>query len=74
MGGSGVSWAEAGFRKAPLHAAAAGRLCKADRGTVRQHGVGKRRIWRKVHLAVDETTKDIIGFEVTTTAWGDSEV
>jgi len=41
---------------------------------VRQHGVGKRRTWRKVHLAVDETTKDIIGIEVTTTAWGDSEI
>jgi hypothetical protein len=41
---------------------------------VRQHGVGKRRTWRKVHLAVDETSKDIIGIEVTTTAWGDSEI
>jgi hypothetical protein len=41
---------------------------------VRQHGVGKRRTWRKVHLAVDEATKDIIGLEVTTTAWGDSEI
>jgi hypothetical protein len=28
---------------------------------VRQHGVGKRRTWRKIHLAVDESTKDIIG-------------
>jgi len=36
---------------------------------VRQHGVGKRRTWRKIHLAVDETTKDIIGIEVTTTAY-----
>ncbi|MER2624180.1 MAG: IS5 family transposase [Accumulibacter sp.] len=41
---------------------------------VRQHGVGKRRTWRKIHLAVDETSKDIIGIEVTTTAWGDSEI
>ena len=41
---------------------------------VRQHGVGKRRTWRKIHLAVDESTKDIIGIEVTTTAWGDSEI
>jgi len=41
---------------------------------VRQHGVGKRRTWRKVHLAVDETTQDIIGIAVTTTAWGDSEI
>ena len=41
---------------------------------MRQHGVGKRRTWRKVHLAVDETTQDIIGIAVTTTAWGDSEI
>ena len=41
---------------------------------VRQHGVGKRRTWRKIHLAVDESTKDIIGIDVTTTAWGDSEI
>jgi len=41
---------------------------------VRQHGVGKRRTWRKIHLAVDETTKDVIGIEVTTADWGDSEV
>jgi len=31
----------------------------------RQHGGGKRRTWRKIHLAVDETAKDIIGIEVT---------
>jgi len=67
-------WAKAGFREAPLPAAAAGWLCKADRGTLRQHGVGKRRTGRKVHLAVDDTTQDIIGIEVTTTAWGDSEI
>jgi hypothetical protein len=36
--------------------------------------VGKRRTWRKIDLAVGETTKDIIGIEVTTTAWGDSEI
>jgi hypothetical protein len=41
---------------------------------VRQHGVGKRRTWHKLPLAVDETTQDIIGIEVTTTAWGDSEI
>lgn len=41
---------------------------------VRQHGVGKRRTWRKIHLAVDEADKDIIGIEVTTADWGDSEV
>ena len=41
---------------------------------VRQHGVGKRRTWRKIHLAVDETAKDIIGIEVTTADWHDNEV
>ncbi len=41
---------------------------------VRQHGVGKRRTWRKIHLAVDESTQDIIGIEVTTADWGDSEI
>ena len=41
---------------------------------VRQHGVGKRRTWRKIHLAVDETEKDVIGIEVTTADWHDSEV
>jgi transposase len=41
---------------------------------VRQHGVGKRRTWRKIHLAVDEAARDIISVEVTTADWGDSEV
>ena len=41
---------------------------------VRQHGVGKCRTWRKIHLAVDETAKDIIGIDVTTADWHDSEV
>ena len=41
---------------------------------VRQHGVGKRRTWRKVHVAVDADAKDIIGVEVTTPEWTDSEV
>ena len=41
---------------------------------VRQHGVGKRRTWRKIHLAVDANAKDIIGIEVTTADWGDCEV
>lgn len=41
---------------------------------VRQHGVGKRRTWRKIHLAVDATAKDIIGIEVTTADWHDNAV
>jgi len=49
-------------------------VCDPDGGTVRQHGVGKRRTWRKIRLAVDEIRKDIIGIEVTTATWGDSEI
>lgn len=45
-----------------------------DESKVRQHGAGKSPSWRKVHLAVDETSKDIIGIEVTTADWGDSKV
>lgn len=41
---------------------------------VRQHGAGRRRTWRKVHLAVDAEARDVIGVEVTTTAWTDGEV
>ena len=41
---------------------------------VRQHGVGKRRTWRRIHLAVDSTEKDIIGVEVTTADWGENEM
>lgn len=41
---------------------------------VRQHGAGKRRTWRKVHLAFDESAKDVIGVEITTVAWSDGEV
>jgi hypothetical protein len=41
---------------------------------VRQHGVGNRRTWRKVYLAVDEHAKDVIGVEVTTADWVDCEV
>jgi hypothetical protein len=40
---------------------------------VRMHGMSQRRTWRKIHLAVDETQKDIIGIEVTTADWGDNE-
>jgi len=41
---------------------------------VRQHGVGKRRTWLKVHLAVDAQEKDAVGVEVTTVDWTDGEV
>ena len=37
---------------------------------VREHGVGKRRTWRKVYLAVDADSKNVVGMEVTTIDWG----
>ena len=41
---------------------------------MRQHGAGKRRTWRKVHLAVDAGSLDVVGVEVTTAGWTDGEV
>lgn len=41
---------------------------------VRRHGAGKRRTWRKVHLAFDTDVKDALAVEVTTEEWTDSEV
>jgi hypothetical protein len=41
---------------------------------VRQHGVGKRRTWIKVHLAVDAQEQDVIGVEVTTLEGTDAEL
>jgi hypothetical protein len=40
---------------------------------VRQHGVGKRRTWLKLHLAVDESTGDILAAVVSTNNLGDSQ-
>lgn len=41
---------------------------------VRQHGVGKRRTWRKLHLAVDARTQEVVAVETSTNAVHDSEV
>jgi IS5 family transposase len=41
---------------------------------VRQHGVSKRRTWRKVHLGVDVATQEIIAVEMTSNDVGDCEV
>jgi hypothetical protein len=41
---------------------------------VRQHGVGKRRTWLKLHLAVDEATGDILAAVVSTNNVADSQV
>jgi hypothetical protein len=40
----------------------------------RQHGISKRRTWRKLHLGVDETTGEILAAVVTSNAVHDGEV
>ncbi len=40
----------------------------------RQHGVSKRRTWRKLHLGVDESTGEILAAVVTTNDLHDGEV
>lgn len=40
----------------------------------RQHGVSKRRTWRKLHLGVDEATGEIVAAVVTTNDFHDGEV
>jgi len=41
---------------------------------VRQHGIGKRRTWRKLHLAVDAERHEILGVELTRLETADCEV
>ena len=41
---------------------------------MRKHGPGRRRQWRKVHLAMDVATGDIRGVEFTSSQQGDSPV
>lgn len=40
----------------------------------RQHGVSKRRTWRKLHLGVDESTGEILSAVVTTNDFHDGEI
>lgn len=40
---------------------------------VRQHGVGKRRTWRKLHIGIDASSQQIVVMELTTNAQGDAE-
>jgi len=40
---------------------------------VRQHGYSKRRTWRKLHIALDQATHEVLAVEFTTNACGDSE-
>jgi hypothetical protein len=39
-----------------------------------KHGGGRRRIWRKLHLGVDEQTKEIVAVEVTASNVHDSQI
>ena len=39
---------------------------------VRQHGAGKRRTWRKIHLAVDSSTQEIVAAVTTESSTHDS--
>ena len=41
---------------------------------VRQHGIGKRRTWRKLHLAVNEGNNDLLAVELTTNGVDDAEM
>lgn len=41
---------------------------------VRSHGVSKRRTWRKLHLAIDESTHEILMSVISTNDFNDSEV
>jgi IS5 family transposase len=40
----------------------------------RQHGVGKRRTWRKLHIGVNEASGEIVSAVVTTNNVSDNEV
>src|SRR5215510_10268074 len=40
---------------------------------VRQHGVGKRRTWRKLHLCIDEATLEIVSVVASTNDVSDAE-
>jgi hypothetical protein len=41
---------------------------------VRQHGVGKRRTWRKLHLGVDAVTLEVVAVELTEAGVADPDV
>jgi hypothetical protein len=41
---------------------------------VRKHGAGKRRTWRKLHVAVDAQSQEVVAVELTANSVGDSEV
>jgi len=64
------------FGSAPLHLVADSSGVKVygeGEWKVRQHGITKRRTWKKVHLGFDEATGDIVAAEVTDNDVHDSE-
>src|SRR5215216_7906188 len=40
---------------------------------VRQHGISKRRTWRKIHFCIDEATLEVLGAEASTNDLTDAE-
>ena len=40
----------------------------------RQHGIGKRRTWRKLHLALDESTSEVLASVVSTNDFKDNQI
>lgn len=41
---------------------------------VRQHGVSRRRTWRKLHIGVDEATREFVAVVVSTNSFKDSQI
>jgi hypothetical protein len=50
------------------------RVYGAGEWHVQKHGGGRRRTWRKLHLGVDEQTKEIVAVEITASHVHDSQV
>ena len=42
--------------------------------TARKHGGSKRRIWRKIHIGIDEETREVRALDVTGSNTGDAPV
>src|SRR5262249_39797623 len=49
------------------------RVYGAEEWHVRQHRVCRRRTWRKLHLGIDETTKEIVAVDLTGSRVHDSQ-
>ena len=43
-----------------------------DEWNARKHGGPKRRLWRKIHIGIDEETLEIRAVEVTSSSIGDA--